>query len=337
MPSINGTGGIVNVGLTCYANSVFQAFRHCKNMESLFQEDKYTTILNKEHKYHDVTKQFANLVQTLSTISNNSSIRPNGFWHAFETASQNTCFDHLVSREPHDAHEFLMFLLDALHESLAKKVTMNITKMELKTERQKNQQLSLEVWKQQFEKHFSPFVDMYFGIFHIKIICDTCKNVSNKFETFNTLKGVFNDTSNPTILDCITNDLKEEIFDEYACEICKQKTKATKKISIWKLPTNLIIVLKRFTYDGKKINTPINCESTNIQLASIFSELSPNKKSSTFEIISSVDHHGSIHGGHYTAQGKHKENTWFLYDDTNVHSLVPSFGAHTYILFLEKQ
>ena len=41
-----GTGGIVNVGFTCYANSTIQALRHYKNVENLLQEDTYTTILN---------------------------------------------------------------------------------------------------------------------------------------------------------------------------------------------------------------------------------------------------------------------------------------------------
>jgi ubiquitin carboxyl-terminal hydrolase 8 len=334
---MSGTGGIVNVGFTCYANSVFQAFRHCNNIYELFQEKNYKKMLKDGCKYNNMTEQFANLVQTLGKISSSSSIRPSGFWHSFDSVVEGSCFEHLSTRQPHDAHEFLMFLLDGIHESLSKNVNMRITDCNIISEKQKCQQKSLEAWKTQFEKQYSPFVDLFFGIFHIEIICQRCNNVSYKFDTFNTLKGVFNDTSYPTIIQSLEADINKENLEYYQCDKCKpNKTNAIKITRIWKLPSNLIIVFKRFTYDGRKINTPI--QLGNLDLESLFSDISPYKKSSKFILNSCVDHHGSIHGGHYTAQAKNKEHDkWFLYDDQNVHSLEnPMIGENSYILFLEK-
>ena len=331
----SGTGGIVNIGFTCYANSVIQAFRQYENIIELFQEDKYTILLKNGCKYNNFTKQFANIIQTLSKINSNSSIRPGGFWNSLDTAIRDTCFEHLRSRQPHDAHEFLMFILDAVHESLSKSVNMNITKVILNSEKQKLQQKSLEIWKAQFEKNYSPFVNIFFGIHHIQVICKKCKNISNNFETFNTLKGSFNNNNNnPTIIECLLNDLNEEILEGYACDTCKEKTEATKQTRIWKLPKNLIIVLKRFTYDGRKITTPIISEPLNFE--TIYSTLSPYKNQTKYEIVSTVDHHGSINGGHYTAQGYNiNDYKWFQYDDQNVNPLeTPYIGNSTYILFL---
>ena len=45
MSSISGTGGIVNVGFTCYANAAIQALRHTKGLEPLMKEDNYTKFL----------------------------------------------------------------------------------------------------------------------------------------------------------------------------------------------------------------------------------------------------------------------------------------------------
>ena len=312
----SGTGGIVNVGFTCYANSVIQAFRHYKNIVELLHEDNYTTILKDGCKYNNLTKQFANMIQTLSTISKNSSIRPSGFWHELNSAVEDTCFEDLRSRRPHDAHEFLMFILDALHESLARKVTMNISKVELKSEKQKLQQKSLETWKEQFEKVYSPLVNMFFGLHHVQIICE-CKNVTNKFETFNTLEGTFNDNNKITLIESLLNNLNDEIIEGYNCEKCNQKTNALKKRKIWRLPKNLIIILKRFTYDGRKINTPIELGA--LDLNNIYSNESPYKNNSEYSLLALVDHHGSISGGHYTAQGIRLNNKWFQYDDQNVH------------------
>ena len=339
MTTVLGTGGLVNVGFTCYANAIFQAFRHCHTMEKLFQEDNYTTILKKDCKFNTLTKQFANIVQTLSTIPSKSSLRPNGFWHAFESVAKDSCFEHLIQREPHDSHEFLMFLLDSLHESLSRKVNMNITKVSLKSEKQIFQQKSLEVWKSSFENQYSPFTDLFFGIFHIQIICCNCGNISNNFETFNTLKGVINKGEKPSLLECIHGELNEEIIDDYACDKCSPKrSKALRKTKVWKLPKTLIVVLKRFTYDGRKIHTPILPFGPNISLEDLYSTNSPNKKDSEFTLRSIVDHHGSSTGGHYTAQAKHRaEEKWFLYDDQSVHSIeAPILGDTSYIFFLEK-
>jgi len=234
-----------------------------------------------------------------------------------------------------------MFLLDSLHESLSRKVVMNITKCNLISDKQKCHQKSLVAWKEQFENNYSPFVDMFFGQFHIQITCENCKNVSHKFDCFNTLKGVFNENHYPTLIECLEADLNDETLENYECDKCKpNKTIATKITKIWKLPQNLILVLKRFTYDGKKINTPIKNIEEPIHLESLFSEYSPNKiNSNHFIFRSMVDHHGSISGGHYTAQAKHRINiSWFVYDDTSVHDIDNySIGSSSYILFLEKQ
>jgi ubiquitin C-terminal hydrolase len=339
MSTVKGTGGIVNVGFTCYANAVIQAFRQYPKIETLFKEGNYNTILKSGCKFNELTEQFANMVQTLSTLQSKSSIRPMGFWRAFSEASQNGCFEHLVSREPHDAHEFLMFILDSLHESLSRTVNMNITNCELKTERQKSHQKSLESWKQNFEKQFSPFVDMFFGMFHIQIVCSECKNVSHMFETFNTLKGILPENlQKPTLLECLKGDLNDETIEGYQCDNCKKHTKASRKTRVWKLPQNLIVVLKRFTYDGRKISKPIEHVSTILSLETLYSELSPNKKDSNYTALSTVDHHGSAHGGHYTTQGLHNsEHKWYLYDDQSVHQIDnPKFGETTYIIFLTK-
>ena len=334
-----GTGGIVNVGLTCYANAAIQAFRHTKGIEELLKEENYNTHLKKDCKYNETTIQIADIIQRLSSITSNSSLRPNGFWLSFSNVVKDSCFEHLITREAHDAHEFLMFILDCLHESFSKEIIMNITACDIKTERQMFHKKSLETWKKYFEKQYSPLVNLYFGLFHIQIICSECKNISNCWETFNTLKGVIsNSDKSSSLINCIMNDLKEEIIDEYSCDKCSPKrVKAIRKTHIWKLPTNLIIVLKRFTMDGSKIYTPVEHFEENINFDKLFTSNSPNNKYSKYTLRSIVDHLGSSNGGHYVAQAKNRNtNKWFHYDDQNVSSIDSySIGQSSYIFFFE--
>ena len=331
---MTGTGGIINVGFTCYANALFQSLRNCYGIEKLCEEETYKKLLKKENKYNETTIQFANLVQQLSTMDSSSSIRPNGFWHAFREVAKDSCFAHLISRQPHDAHEFLMFLLDSLHESLSREITMSITQCSLKSEKQIFHQKSLETWKASFEKHYSPIVELFFGMFHIQIIC-SCGNISNRWETFNTLKGVMGKNEKYTLLECIHGELNEEIIEGYVCDSCKKRTNAVRKTKVWKLPKNLIIVLKRFTYDGRKIHTPLVRFNEDICLAELFSASSPNKKDSNYTLRSIVDHHGSSNGGHYTAQVKQGDKC-YNYDDESVSETDIQMGSSSYIIFLEK-
>ena len=333
-----GTGGLVNVGFTCYANAAIQAFRHTKGLEELMNENNYTKFLNVS-KYTDTTKQFANIVQNISRITNKSSIRPNGFWNAFKQVAKDSCFEHLIERAPHDAGEFLMFLLDCIHESLSREVVMNITLCNLKSEKQIFHQKSLEAWKTSFEKHFSPLVNMYFGMFHVQIICKSCNNISNRWEPFNTLKGVINKNDNtPTLIQCIHGELNEELIEDYSCDKCSPKrTTAVRKTKVWKLPETLIVILKRFSMDGNKIHTAIEPFDETLNFETLFYKNSPNIIHSKYMLRSIIDHHGSANGGHYTAQAKHRKvNKWFLYDDDSVNEIKnPILGNTSYIFFFE--
>lgn len=57
--------------------------------------------------------------------------------------------------------------------------------------------------------------------------------------------------NNCTIMDCIKDYLKEEtlgVDNMWFCEKCNTKVNCLKKIDLWKLPTILLIHLKRFKY-----------------------------------------------------------------------------------------
>jgi ubiquitin carboxyl-terminal hydrolase 4/11/15 len=154
------------------------------------------------------------------------------------------------------------------------------------------------------------------------------------------LKGVIEKNNTKcSIIDCILGELNEEVIEEYSCDNCSPvRTRAVRKTKVWKLPETLIIVLKRFTYDGNKIHTPIEEFNTDtLNLTKLFYENSPNNNNSNYSLRSIIDHHGSSMGGHYTAQAKHRDtNTWYLYDDQDVRSIEkPYLGNSSYIFFFE--
>jgi hypothetical protein len=60
-------GGLINMGMTCYANSVLQALRHCKKIPWIFEEGRYNTLFQKEPSANLIKQQgFASSFATIA-------------------------------------------------------------------------------------------------------------------------------------------------------------------------------------------------------------------------------------------------------------------------------
>jgi ubiquitin C-terminal hydrolase len=349
---MSGLIGIHNMGLTCYANAVLQCLRSLPKISNLFVEGKYDTLFTatgkpKRRLQQDVTRSFADLIQK-QNAGNRGMIRPGGFWEKMHPCIEDTVYEQMKIKTAHDSHEFLMFMLETLHESLSIPVEMQIMKSPPKTDIEKRVIESLEVWKKEFSKEYSPLVDMFFGLLHIKMSCSGCGATSHRWETFNTLKGAVplhtaeTEATPPSLISMLQNDMKEEEIEGYSCDACAPtRTLAKRTTSIWRLPQILVICLKRFTPDGRKITTPIQTSGFQpLTLEPLFSEESPERNGITeYTLRSVVDHHGGAGGGHYTGQVRSPvDDKWNIYDDQSVYSIAnPVFGKSTYILFFERE
>lgn len=84
-------------------------------------------------------------------------------------------------------------------------------------------------------------------------------------------KGVMNGPV--TIFECLEEFLKSEILsgdDAWKCPRCNVKREATKKLAIVKLPTVLLVHLKRFSFNGPfrdKLETPVDYPVKRLDLA----------------------------------------------------------------------
>jgi len=328
-------GGIVNLGLTCYANAVIQCLRHCNQIPWLFEEGRYSSLLKEGTPGAIMTKSFAEIVQLLTTCKQGQSVRPADFLKKFRDAIRGSGFEHLTSLAPHDSYEFYLCLLDTLHEALSQPVDMKISK-EILENKDGRACAALKIWKQEFEKKYSPFVEYSYGLLHFVVQCENCKKETYRWEPMTALKGVVSpDKPSETLADMLKAELLPETIEGYDCEHCSPvRQQATKRTYIWKLPKYVVVVLKRFTYDGRRINTPLQLDSTNVSFNELFSKDSPEyDEAAKYDLFSIVDHHGGSQGGHYTAQCKTK-NKWYVYDDESLHAIEkPMIGRSTYMLW----
>ena len=120
-----------------------------------------------------------------------------------------------------------------------------------------------------------------------------------------------------TIDDCLKLFTKSEEIKDIHCEKCKKKTLFMKNLEIERLPTYLVIVLKRFKYiltNSIKINYLINFPLEDLSFKDYVSEKNSDY---TYDLFGIINHSGTLEKGHYYSFINFNGN-WIDYDDSHV-------------------
>uniref|UniRef100_A0A096MEQ4 ubiquitinyl hydrolase 1 n=1 Tax=Poecilia formosa TaxID=48698 RepID=A0A096MEQ4_POEFO len=172
---------------------------------------------------------------------------------------------------------------------------------------------------------------------------------------------------NCTLDECFQLYTKEEQLapdDAWKCPHCKQLQQGMVKMSLWTLPDILILHLKRFRQVGErrnKLSTLVRFPLTALNMAPHVAKSSQRSSSSSrkqtsgqthppadsllpqdclYDLYAVCNHHGGMHGGHYTAYCRNSvDGQWYSYDDSSV-DLVPEDEVCTkgaYILFYQRR
>lgn len=347
MSDIKGIIGLTNIGNTCYGNATLQALRHQVDLTIFILQGNHTETL-KDKPISEKTK----LLESYGTLIRNMWMNEKGvqdtreFWGYMVPLAIKAGVEHLRMPVAHDAHEFLVFLLDQFHEALAEEVDMTI-----KSESTNVDTLNaLQAWKKAFEKSYSPIVRLVFGLQRKAVCCSGCQNESVSWDTMNMVKVSVPKHSDSllttgcsalTLHDLIKKENEGEIIDEYNCEKCcsgSERKQAHIKHSLWRLGNWVIIVLKRNENNGRRINTQVEIPLT----TSFTSVFHPDSKEpsaeDTYDLFATIHHHGSSGGGHYTAQAKHPvSHKWIHYDDESAREITePHLDSSTYIVMYRK-
>jgi ubiquitin C-terminal hydrolase len=335
-PSLKGVVGLMNLGNTCYANSVIQVLRSIPELSAyILNESLVSQCINSDSNPVKILLGFQDLLKSLWSAYRPSYVRPAGFQTIISTAVRDTPYDFFGMPLPNDSHEYLVYLLDNFHEAMnensGKKIEEESANNTLTVD-----QLAEIGWNKFIQKNKSIIVDMFFGMTKKTVICQECHNKSYSWETFNVLKIP---CDGDTFTEWLQNEFKDEELDGYNCDECSRKNiKAIIQTRIWKLPKNLFIAIRRFTYDRRKDTSVCPYDGTFLSLSPLFAEESPHKsKHYTYQIAGAVDHHGSHMGGHYISQMRHPiTKQWWIIDDERTYPLEkPSFSAATYILLFK--
>jgi len=176
----------------------------------------------------------------------------------------------------------------------------------------------------------------YYGKTKLSITCKKCKNCKYIIEDFSTINlnvpdnkdlNQFNLTE--LFIKYLSKELHNDPKNLYFCDFCKSNTITEKKISLWKLPKKFIIVLKRYSDNGSKINTKVEFTLDNLVIKE--SESSNIMK---YQLSSVINHSGDHNYGHYYTIIK-KDNVWVSLDDEsiNIGEQINNTNNKAYILF----
>lgn len=364
------TVGLENMGNSCYMNCIIQCILGTHELTKIFLNNSYEKHINLNSKLGSkgvLAKYFANLVHKMYSQSTDSkdsnhsklpAVRPMQFKLA--CGSINSLFK---GNSQQDCQEFCQFLLDGLHEDLNQcggNPPLKGLSDEAEAMREK---LSLRIassieWERFLTTDFSVIVDLFQGQYSSRLQCKVCEHTSTTYQPFTVLSiPVPSNLKTCSIQDCFNEFTKTEILEtdeQWSCPRCKKRQPSSKKLTITRLPRNLIIHLKRFDNRMNKnnvfVNYPYHLDLTEYWANDFDGKLPPGVTNElptrgqvppfNYKLYGVACHFGSLYGGHYTAYvDKGINKRWYYFDDTSYRPIrndKEPITSSAYVLFYKR-
>jgi ubiquitin carboxyl-terminal hydrolase 8 len=313
-----GLSGLINTGNKCYSNSILHCLSHTLKLTDYFlsnklRKDAVECDLSKKKEY----KAILNYTRLLaSQWGFNELINPNTF--------NENISNYLVkykNNNQHDSYEYLLDLLNLLHNGLSYKINMVISG-NVQNETDYLMKESLLYWKQTYENNYSEIINLFNGLTVNLVECSNsnCKYQSKiMFECFNSL-NIDLDLSNTKtnlLTNCIDNYFKASRIDDWKCEKCSNKG-CTKKLNMWTLPNYLVIQLKRFDNNGRKLTNFVDFPIDDLDLTKYVCPIKGDPNNYIYSLYAINYHTGDVKTGHYWSSVKNFDNDWYIFNDGNV-------------------
>ncbi|XP_017342723.1 ubiquitin carboxyl-terminal hydrolase 19 isoform X2 [Ictalurus punctatus] len=175
-----GFTGLVNLGNTCFMNSVIQSLSNTRELRDYFHDRAFETEINCNNPLGTggrLAIGFAVLLRTLWK----------GTHHAFQPSKLKAIVASKASQftgyAQHDAQEFMAFLLDGLHEDLNRIQNKPYTET-VDSDGRQDEVVAEEAWQRHKMRNDSFIVDLFQGQYKSKLVCPMCAKVSITFDPF---------------------------------------------------------------------------------------------------------------------------------------------------------
>jgi len=329
--------GLANLGNTCFLNVVLQALRLSPAIGEMFLKHACRDpVLRKDSKKKEFVSEFRTLILDFWRRTPSPGTIPSMIPRRFMSELYRTIHmngdDWYRPGQQADAAEALQYVLDSLHDGLSRRVAMEVVG-DAATADEESHVKAIRSWGGFFAKEYSPIVNSFNGQMQIRVVCSKCNTSTERYEPWLMIKAPIPgaDTSGsaiPSMNTCLDKAFADEVIDDYTCETCKSKEKATIHNKISRLPPVTIVTLKRFTNGGQKVRgrIPWNLDSLDFGpwLAFERDPFSENDEDIASEYVTYavIEHMGSARGGHYRMYAR-QGDSWVEYDDSSVRNVHP--------------
>ena len=334
-----GTTGLKNLGNTCFMNCILQCMSGTVPLARYHLDGSYRQHIIRNNPLGtqgQVPDVFAKLIRAM--------------WDDAYTFISPVTFKDTVGKfrpefkngEQQDAQEFLAFLLDSLHEDLNRNATKPKLKDLSEEEEARRERMPIEVvseieWARYLHSNNSIIVSLFQGQFRSRLQCTVCEYTSTTYNAFMYLSlpiPAERATDRVTLQQCVDAFVAEEVLegdDAWHCPRCRKPRRATKRLTISKLPPILIVHLKRFLFKGPwrdKLNSSVDLPLRDLDFTRYIppaiverQRKRDNAASVTFsyDLYAISNHYGGLNGGHYTANVRNGyKGVWNVFDDSRV-------------------
>lgn len=310
---LDGLHGLVNMGSTCFLSSILQCLIH----NSLFVTLSMQALHQKNCLVNDPLQCMSCSINFLIAETYGSNkMTPNEGLAKILNCSWKVK-KSLAGYSQQDAHEFLQFLLNQMHNDYKiNEPSHEIDNMK-KEDNNPDQQLHL--------CNCIPH-SIFQGSMKSVISCVECNTQSQTtIDPFMDLSLVIK--GKKTLYECLENFHRiEKLHDfNYQCKNCNTSQDANRQLSILKLAPILVIQLKRFEHlinsTSVKLNDYIQFP-IHLNMKKFCTKDENSKEEDIpdiiYELSGIVTHMGTVNEGHYITYSKTTNGQWFQFNDSMV-------------------
>ncbi|XP_064162536.1 ubiquitin carboxyl-terminal hydrolase 21 isoform X3 [Anguilla rostrata] len=337
----SGQVGLLNVGNTCFLNSIVQCLCHTHGLRDYCLTKTYQKEMgsSKEPKLMNAFTQV--LADLWDANGSDAPVNPGQFYNIFKES-----VPYFSGYSQQDAQEFLRFLLDRLHSEINRcppHLSPRTAPQDYGYAKIRMEEEADKMWARYLERDDSKIVDLFSGQLRSSLHCSVCSHYSTTFDVFCDLSLPIPKKSVSggivSLKDCLELFSQEENLDKEdapMCERCGRCTESTKRLTIQRFPRVIVLHLNRFTTSRYSI-----CKSTAaVSFPLTRLDLGPYGPVGTgpvlYNLYAVCNHSGTVNMGHYTAYCLEKSD-WYCYNDSRVTPISESHlqSNQAYVLFYQ--